>query len=174
MRTIHWLRWPFYVKVIPTYQPTSMVGNKLVIIGVRLSKFHIEWDNCPHAQNNGIYLSIYLSICLSVCLSVCLLFIPRLSHPGLRKIRIHHKMLCVIHYIHMLTCVIYNCMHSTEQQGQQATRCLPWRLLTKTDSAYWDGRAVAARQLQLSNAPVWIKIDQWADCTCCFVTVLST
>ena len=50
-------------------------------------------------------------------------------------------------------------LHSTEQQGQLATRCLPWRLSTNTgrwmhrhmvytDSTYWDTGAVAARQLQ--------------------------
>ena len=27
LRVIHWLRWPFYFQVIPTYQPTSVVGN---------------------------------------------------------------------------------------------------------------------------------------------------
>ena len=26
-RVIHWLRWPFYFRVIPKYQPTSVVGN---------------------------------------------------------------------------------------------------------------------------------------------------
>ena len=37
-----------------------------------------------------------------------------------------------------------------------------WRQLVETDSAYWNGEAVAA--WQLANAPLWIKNDQWAYC----------
>ena len=34
------------------------------------------------------------------------------------KIRVCPEMLRVFQYIDVLTCVVYNCMHSTEQQGQ--------------------------------------------------------
>ena len=39
-------------------------------IGVSLSEPHIDCDNGPRVQNNGMYLSIYVSFTL------------HLSHPG--------------------------------------------------------------------------------------------
>ena len=44
--------------------------------------------------------------------------LPRICHTLVPKICVCHKMLYVFLYIDMLTCVIYNCMRLTEQQGQ--------------------------------------------------------
>ena len=68
-----------------------------------MSEPHIDLDNSPHAWKNGVYVSMYH-----------LLPIWRILAP---KIRVCHEMLRVFRYINVLTCVIYNCMHSTEQQG---------------------------------------------------------
>ena len=38
------------------------------------------------------------------------------------EIRVRPEMLHVIQYIDVLTCVIYNCMHSTEQQSTRVCR----------------------------------------------------
>ena len=54
-----------------------------------------------------MYLCIYLCIIYSC---ICRTLFP--------EIRVRPEMLQVFRYIDMLTCVIYNCMHSTEQQGQ--------------------------------------------------------
>ena len=77
------------------------------VIGVSPSKPHIDHDNGPHAGNNGIYVSIYLSM----------YHLPRVCRTLVPEIRVHPEMLHVFRYIDVLTCVIYNCMHSTEQQG---------------------------------------------------------
>ena len=65
--------------------------NKL--IWVSLSKPHIDHDNGPCAQNNGI----------------CLYHLLRVCHTLVPKIRVRPKMLRVFQYIDVLTCVIYNC-----------------------------------------------------------------
>ena len=44
--------------------------------------------------------------------------LPHICCTLVPEIRVHPKMLCVFRYIDVLTCVIYNCMHSTEQQGR--------------------------------------------------------
>ena len=111
-------------------------------------------------MNNGIYLCLYHLPC------VCRILIPEIC---VRPVMLH-----AFWYIDVLMCVIYICMHWTEQQGRLEALCLLWRLSMKTgrwmhrhmvytDSAYWDSGAVAARQL--GNMPVWIKNDWWAYCT---------
>ena len=67
-----------------------------------LSKPHTDHDNGPHAWNNGIYLCIYRlpCICRTLVLEIC----------------VRPEILRVFRYIDVLTCVIYNCMHLTEQQ----------------------------------------------------------
>ena len=42
--------------------------------------------------------------------------LPRVCRTLAPEIRVHPEMLHVFLYIDVLTCVIYNCMHSTEQQ----------------------------------------------------------
>ena len=44
--------------------------------------------------------------------------LPRVCCTLVPEIRVCHKMLCVFWCIDVLTCVIYSCMHLTEQQGQ--------------------------------------------------------
>ena len=68
---------------------------------------HLSWQQA-HARNNGIYVSIFL----------CLYHLPRVCHTLVPEIRLRPEMLRVFQYIDVLTCVIYNCMHSTEQQGR--------------------------------------------------------
>ena len=91
-----------------------------------LSKPHIDHDNDPCTRNNAIYLSMYVSM----------YHLPRVCCTLVPEIRVHPEMLLVFRYIDVLTCVIYNCMHSTEQQLNSkttgATCCLPWTLSTKT------------------------------------------
>ena len=43
-------------------------------------------------------------------LHVCRTIVP--------EIRVRPEMLCVFRYIDVPTCMIYNCLHSTEHQGQ--------------------------------------------------------
>ena len=47
--------------------------------------------------------------------------LPRICHTLVPEIRVHTEteMVHVFQYIDMLTCVIYNCMHSTEHCEQQ-------------------------------------------------------
>ena len=42
--------------------------------------------------------------------------LPRVCCTLVPEIRVCHKMLCVFWCIDVLTCVIYSCMHLTEQQ----------------------------------------------------------
>ena len=42
--------------------------------------------------------------------------LPRVRRTLVPEIRVRPEMLCIFRYIDVLTCVIYNCMHSTEQQ----------------------------------------------------------
>ena len=44
--------------------------------------------------------------------------LPRVCCTLVPEIRVRSGMLHVLWYIDLLTCVIYNCMHSTEQQLQ--------------------------------------------------------
>ena len=44
--------------------------------------------------------------------------LPHVCYTLVPEIYVHPKMLCVFRYIEVLTCVIYNCMHSIEHQGQ--------------------------------------------------------
>ena len=78
------------------------------IISTSLSKPHIDCDNSPCAQNNGIYLSIYL--CVYHLSHICRTLIP--------EICVCPEMLHAFRYIDVLMCMIYNCMHSTEQQAR--------------------------------------------------------
>ena len=73
------------------------------IVGVSLSEPHIDHDNVPRARNNGMYLCIYLCMYHLPCVC-CTLVSP--------------EMFRVFWYIDLLTYVIYNYMHSTEQQGR--------------------------------------------------------
>ena len=61
-----------------------------------------------------MYVPIYLSIYLSIYL--CLYHLPCICRTMVPEIHVHPKMLLVFRYIDVLVCVIYNCMHSTEQQ----------------------------------------------------------
>ena len=45
-----------------------------ILIGASLSEPHIDYDNGPHVQNNGMSVSIYVSMSVS--------FTPRSSHPA--------------------------------------------------------------------------------------------
>ena len=49
-------------------------------------------------------------------MSVSMYHLPRVCHTLVPEIRVHPEMIHVFQYIDVLTCVIYNCMHSTEQQ----------------------------------------------------------
>ena len=91
-------------------------------------------------------------------------------------------MIHALRYIDVLMCMIYNCLHwikdskAIRKTGQlellivcrEDYQCMKaagrWmcRHMVETDSAYWNGEAVAA--WQLANAPLWIKNDQWAYC----------
>ena len=44
--------------------------------------------------------------------------LPCICRTPVPKISVYPEMLRVFRYIDMLTCVIYNCMHLTEQQGR--------------------------------------------------------
>ena len=44
--------------------------------------------------------------------------LPCVCHTLVPEIHVHPEVLCVFRYIDMLTCVIYNCIQSTEQQGR--------------------------------------------------------
>ena len=44
--------------------------------------------------------------------------LPRVFRTLVPEIRVRPEMLRVFRYIDLLTCMIYNCIHSTEQQGQ--------------------------------------------------------
>ena len=44
--------------------------------------------------------------------------LPCVCYTLVPEIRVCPEMLHVFRYIDVLTCVIYNCMHSTEQQGR--------------------------------------------------------
>ena len=59
-----------------------------------------------------MYLSIYLSIYL------CLYHLSRVCRTLVPEICVCPEMLRAFWYVDMLTCVIYNCMYSTEQQGR--------------------------------------------------------
>ena len=54
------------------------------IIGVSLSKPHIDHDNGPRTRNNGIYLSIY--------------HLPHICCTLVPEIRVRPEMLCVFQY----------------------------------------------------------------------------
>ena len=69
-----------------------------------LSEPHIDHDNGPSARNNGIYLCMYQ--------------LSHICHTLVPEIRVCSEMIHVFWYIDMITGVVYNCMHSTEQQGQ--------------------------------------------------------
>ena len=71
-------------------------------IGTSMSEPHIDHDNSPCVQNNGIYVSMY--------------HLPHACRTLVPKICVRPEMLCVFWYIDVLTCVIHNYMHSTEQQ----------------------------------------------------------
>ena len=62
------------------------------------------------AWNNGIYM--YVSIFL------CMYHLPRVCHTLVPEIHVRPEIIHVFQYIDVLTCVIYNCMHSNEQQGR--------------------------------------------------------
>ena len=49
---------------------------------------------------------------------VCMYHLLRTCRTLIPKILVRPEMLRVFWYIDMLMCVIYNCTHSTEQQGQ--------------------------------------------------------
>ena len=59
----------------------------------------------------GIMASIYY-------VSIYMYHLPRVCRTLVPEIHVHPEMLHVFWYIDMLTCVIYNCMQSTEQQGR--------------------------------------------------------
>ena len=52
---------------------------------------------------------------IMIFIYVCMYHLLRTVVP---KIRVCLEMLRVFQYIDVLTCVVYNCMHSTEQQRQ--------------------------------------------------------
>ena len=78
------------------------------IIGMSLSEPHIDHDNGATCR---IMLSIYLC--------TCMYHLPRVCHTLIPAIRVCPKMLCVhvFRCIDLLTCIVYNCMHLTKQQG---------------------------------------------------------
>ena len=47
---------------------------------------------------------------------VCLYHLPRVCRILVPEVYVRPEMLRVFQYIEVLTCMIYNCMHSTEQQ----------------------------------------------------------
>ena len=65
------------------------------------------------AWNNGLYLFIYLSIYLC-CICMYHLYTLHL----VPEICVCPEMLRVFWYIDVLTCMVYNCMQLTEQQGR--------------------------------------------------------
>ena len=59
------------------------------------------------APMHGIIVSEYLSM----------YHLPRICCTLVPENRVRPEILCVFQYIDVLTCVIYNCMYSTEQHG---------------------------------------------------------
>ena len=53
---------------------------------------------------------------IMVCIYPSMYHLPRVFHTLVPEIRVRPEMLRVFQYIDVLTCVIYNSMHSTEQQ----------------------------------------------------------
>ena len=74
-----------------------------VVIGVSLSKPHVDYDNGPRTQNNGISVSVY--------------HLPQVCHTLVPEIHVRPEMLRVFRHIEVLMCVIYNL---TEQQGRSS------------------------------------------------------
>ena len=68
-----------------------------------LSKPHIDHDNGPCVQNNGIYVSMY--------------HLPRVCCTLVPEIRVCPEMLCVFWYIDVLMCDL--------QLHQKCDLCLP-------------------------------------------------
>ena len=61
---------------------------------------------------------------------LCLYHLPHVCRTLVPEICVRPEMLCAFRWIDVLTCVIYNCMHSARTSYSCLT--LPWRLLTKT------------------------------------------
>ena len=59
-------------------------------------------------MTTAIYVSIFL----------CLYHLPRVCCTLVPEICVRPEIHRVFQYIDVLTCVMYNCMHSTEQQGR--------------------------------------------------------
>ena len=45
--------------------------------------------------------------------------LPHVCRTLVSEICVHPEILCVFQHIDVLTCMIYNCMHSTEDSEQQ-------------------------------------------------------
>ena len=58
-----------------------------------------------------------IMVCIYLFMSVSIDHLSHVCPTLVPKIRVRPEMLCVFRYIDVLTCVIYNCMHSTKQQG---------------------------------------------------------
>ena len=82
----------------------------LYIFGASLSEPHIDHDNGPRTQNNGMYLSMY------DLRHICCILVP--------EICVHPEMLRVFRYIDALTCVIYNCTRLNSKDDWSYS-CLP-------------------------------------------------
>ena len=53
-----------------------------------------------------------------LCIYLCMYHLPRICCTLVPEIHVRPEMLHAFRYIDVLTCIIYNCVHSTEQQGR--------------------------------------------------------
>ena len=67
---------------------------------------------------------------IMVCIYVSMYHLPRVCHTLVPVYALKYSVHSGI--IDMLMCVIYNCMHSTEQQGRSELLMSAMKILTKT------------------------------------------
>ena len=71
-------------------------------------------------------------ITVCTCIYVSMYHLPRICHTLVPEICVHPEILGVFRYIGVLTCMIYNCMHSTEQQRRSELLVSAVKILMKT------------------------------------------